>query len=44
VLCEGSRVTHDPGFANGWSGNLWPNELAHAYHRVLPLGYRLVAA
>jgi len=41
VLAEGDRITHDPGLRNGWSGNLWPGELAHAHDRTLPIGYRL---
>jgi hypothetical protein len=42
VICEGSEIAHDPGFANGWSGTLWPSELAAARNSSTPLGYRLV--
>jgi hypothetical protein len=44
VLCEGTRIVHDPG--DGSAGNLWPSELAHTHDRTrrLPLGYRLVTA
>jgi hypothetical protein len=44
VICEGSEIAHDPGFTNGWSGTLWPSELAAARNSATPLGYRLVAA
>ena len=41
VLCQANRVIHDPGLRNGWSGSLWPNDLAYAHDRTLPLGYRI---
>jgi hypothetical protein len=42
VLCTGRQIVHDPGFANGWSGNLWPTDLAYASDRSVPLGYQLL--
>lgn len=44
VLAQHSRIIHDPAFRNGWSGTLWPEDLAHVYDRSLPLGFELVRA
>ena len=43
VLCRGSRITHDPGISSGWTGNLWPRDLAAAHYREWPLGLRVVS-
>jgi hypothetical protein len=42
VIAEAGEIVHDPGLSNGWSGTLWPSELAHVRKRELPLGFELV--
>jgi hypothetical protein len=43
VLAKGSTLLHDPVMANG-GGPMWPDDLAYAHDRDLPLGWRVVNA
>jgi hypothetical protein len=43
MLAKGSTLLHDPATANG-GGPIWPDDLAYAHDRDLPLGWRVVNA